>query len=91
MKFLFSVAKTATVCFLIYKSLFNAFLFLVAGMWIIPVLLLILFAYLCKSLFSECVKLNSFYKNFKRFNWKEKLQKLKFGVKTSKRFSSETV
>ncbi len=91
MKFLFSVAKTAVICLLIYKSLFNAFLFLVSGMWIITVLLLILFAYLCKSLFAESIKLSDFYKSFKRFDWKEKLPKLKFGVKTSKRFSSETI
>ncbi len=90
MKNLFSIIKTAVICFLIYKSLFYSVLFLVSGMWIITVLLLILFAYLCKSLFAEVVKLNAFYKSFPQSEWQKKLFKLKPAFKISKRFSSET-
>ncbi len=91
MKMLFSVLKTAVICFLIYKSLFYSFLFLVSGMWIITVLLLILFAYLSKSLFAEAVILKNFYKNYPHINLKKKFSKVNFKPKTSKRFSSETV
>ncbi len=96
MKNLFSVAKTAIICFLIYKSLFYSFLFLVSGMWIITVLLLILFAYLSSSLFKEAVELNNFYKSFKQhksykhLDWKERLHKIRFRTKISKHYSQET-
>ena len=96
MKNIFSVIKTAVICFLIYKSLFYSFLFLVSGMWIITVLLLTLFAYLCKSLFTEVVQLNIYFKSFKQpqsfkhFDWKEKFAKLKPAAKAGKHFSSET-
>ncbi len=90
MKTLFAAVKTAVICILIYKSLFYAFLFIVSGMWIITALLLILFAYLSKSLFAEVVVLNNSYKSFKHSDWKLKLPKLKFRIKISKRFSSET-
>jgi len=91
MKNLFSLAKTAVICFLIYKSLFYSFLFLVSGLWIITVLLLILFAYLCKSLIAEAISLRKFYKNYQHTNLREKFSKVNFKTKTSKRFSSETV
>lgn len=97
MKNLLSVAKTAVICFLLYKSLFYSFLFLVSGMWIITVLLLILFGYLCKSLLAEAMALNNFYKSFKQYHsfkhlyWKDKLPKLHLRSKISKRYSSETV
>ena len=96
MKNLLPVAKTAVICFLLYKSLFYAFLFLVSGMWIITVLLLILFGYLCSSLFKEAVKLTQIYKSFKRyksykhFAWREKLPRLQVRSKISKQYSSET-
>jgi hypothetical protein len=96
MKNVFSLIKTVVICFLIYKSLFYSFLFLVAGMWIITVLLLILFGYLCKSLFTEAIRINIYLKSFKQtvsfkhFDWKEKLSKIKSATKNSKSFSSET-
>lgn len=96
MKILFSVAKTAVICFLLYKSLFYAFLFLVSGMWIITVLLLILFSYLCISLIAQTVRMINFYKNFKQhksythLDWKERLHKIRFRTKISKHYSSET-
>jgi hypothetical protein len=96
MKNLLSVAKTAVICFLIYKSLFYSFLFLVSGMWIITVLLLILFGYLCSSLFKEAIRLNQFYKSFKQyksykhFAWREKLPRVEVRTEISKRYSSET-
>jgi hypothetical protein len=90
MKTLFAILKTAVICFLIYKSLFYAFLFIVSGMWIITALLLILFAYLSKSLFVQALVLQNAYKSFKHFNWKEKLPKINLRTKISKRFSSET-
>ncbi|MVN22601.1 hypothetical protein [Mucilaginibacter arboris] len=96
MKNLFSILKTVVICFLIYKSLFYAFLFLVSGMWIITVLLLILFAYLCTSLFTEGIRINNYLKSFKQqqsfkhIDWKEKFSKPNLISKISKRFSSET-
>ena len=96
MKNLLPVAKTAVICFLLYKSLFYAFLFLVSGMWIITVLLLILFGYLCSSLFKEAVKLTQLYKSFKQyksykhFAWREKLPRLQVRSKISKQYFSET-
>lgn len=91
MKILVPILKIAVICWLIYKSLFNAFLFLIAGMWIIPVLLLTLFVYLCKSLVTESITLNNRYKSFKHFDCREKLSRFKIPAKISKRFSSETV
>ncbi|RYY06025.1 MAG: hypothetical protein EOP43_07470 [Sphingobacteriaceae bacterium] len=91
MKILFAIIKTAVICILIYKSLFYAFLFVVSGLWIVTALLLILFAYLCKSLLTEFLVLNNFYKSFKHFEWREKLPKIKFKTKISKRFFPETV
>ena len=93
MKILFSLAKTAVICFLLYKSLFYAFLFLVSGMWIITVLLLILFGYLCSNLFKEALRLNQFYKNFTQYKsykhlaLKVKLPKLQIRTKVSKQYS----
>lgn len=91
MKILIPILKIAVICLLIYKSLFNAFLFLVAGMWIIPFLLLILFAYLCKSLVTQSIALNKYYKSFKHFDGQGKLFKFKKSAKISKQYSTETV
>lgn len=90
MKNLFCILKSAVVCFLIYKSLFYAFLFLIAGMWLVTTLLIILCGYLCKTLFTDVVKLNIIYKSFQHFDWKEKLIRIKPAPKLTKQFSSET-
>lgn len=96
MKNLFSIAKTAVICFFLYKSLFYSFLFLVSGMWMVTVLLLILFAYLSNNLFKEAICLNQLYKSFKQyrsykhFAWREKLPRLQVRTKISKQYSSET-
>ncbi|MGI4728403.1 MAG: hypothetical protein ACRYGB_07515 [Janthinobacterium lividum] len=91
MKIVYSTLKIAVISFLIYKCLFNSFLFLIAGMWIIPFLLLILFAYLCKSFLGEASIIARYFKSFPQSGWKEKLFKFSFKSKISKRLTSETV
>ncbi len=91
MKITFSILKLAVISFLIYKSLFNSFLFLIAGMWIIPFLLLTLFVYLCKSFWAEANILAKYYKSFPQFSLKYKLLKTNLIQKPSKIYSSETV
>ncbi len=91
MKIAFSILKIAVICFLIYKCLFNSFLFLIAGMWIIPFLLLILFVYLCKSFLAEAGLIARHFKSFPQLNLKDKLPKLNFKNKFAKHFTSETI
>lgn len=90
MKNLFCIVKTAVICFLIYKSLFYSFLFLVSGMWLVTTLLIILCGYLCKTLFVDALRLTDIYKSFQHFDWKEKFTRFKPVPKLNKQFSSET-
>ena len=90
MKITFSILKLAVISFLIYSCLFNSFLFLIAGLWIIPFLLLILFAYLCKSFLGEAILIMRYFKSFPQFDLKFKFPKINLVHRFGKRFTSET-